>query len=414
MKIITLTAENIKRLSAVEIKPDGSIVQVTGKNGSGKSSVLDAIYYALAGGKALPKAPIRRGSQTASVRLDLGEIKVTRKFTETATTLVVESADGARFPSPQKMLDGLVGAISFDPLEFARLDAKEQFDTLRRISKVEINLDAIAGKNAADYEARTEVNRTVKGLRAQADAIVVPAELPAHKVDIGALLDQMATASDHNAAIDRAVEAFERGQRLAAELRRQAGELEARAVQLRAQAEKAAADCPDAPEDERVDVLEIRKAIDRAEHVNDGIEARDRKAELLANAEKFEAAAKDLTATIEARNKLKDEALAAATMPIEGIGLGDGVVLFNGLPFDQASSAEQLRISVAIAMAANPKLRVLRIKDGGLLDVDGMRMLEEMATAGDYQVWIETVHATGPVAVEMVDGAVAHAGEVAP
>ena len=59
-------------------------------------------------------------------------------------------------------------------------------------------------------------------------------------------------------------------------------------------------------------------------------------------------------------------------MPVEGLGFGAGIVTFNGLPFDQASTAEQLRVSVAIAMAANPKLRVLRIKHGNDLDADNL------------------------------------------
>ena len=60
MKILQLEAENVKRLKVVSIKPDGSLVQITGANGEGKSSVLDAIYYALAGTKGIPSEPGRR------------------------------------------------------------------------------------------------------------------------------------------------------------------------------------------------------------------------------------------------------------------------------------------------------------------------------------------------------------------
>ena len=47
MKILRLEASNIKRVRVVEINPDGSVVLVTGRNAQGKSSVLDAIVYAL-------------------------------------------------------------------------------------------------------------------------------------------------------------------------------------------------------------------------------------------------------------------------------------------------------------------------------------------------------------------------------
>lgn len=62
MKIISLESENIKRLKAVRIKPDGLLVQITGKNGAGKTSVLDSIMMALAGGSTIPEKPIRDGS----------------------------------------------------------------------------------------------------------------------------------------------------------------------------------------------------------------------------------------------------------------------------------------------------------------------------------------------------------------
>jgi hypothetical protein len=58
-------------------------------------------------------------------------------------------------------------------------------------------------------------------------------------------------------------------------------------------------------------------------------------------------------------------------MPIDGLSLESGRVMFNGIPLDQGSSAEQLRVSTAIAMSSNPELRVIRIKDGSLLDPDG-------------------------------------------
>ena len=81
MKIIKLEAENIKRLVAVEITPDGHMVQISGRNGAGKTSVLDAIWWALAGADAIQAKPIREGETTAHITLDLGEIVVERSFT---------------------------------------------------------------------------------------------------------------------------------------------------------------------------------------------------------------------------------------------------------------------------------------------------------------------------------------------
>ena len=80
MKIISLQAENIKRLVAVHIEPDGSLVQITGKNGAGKTSVLDSIWWALGGTKPHQPQPIRKGQDNAVIELDLGEYIVRREF----------------------------------------------------------------------------------------------------------------------------------------------------------------------------------------------------------------------------------------------------------------------------------------------------------------------------------------------
>ncbi len=67
-------------------------------------------------------------------------------------------------------------------------------------------------------------------------------------------------------------------------------------------------------------------------------------------------------------------------------------------------AAEKLRASVSIAMAMNPKLRVIRVRDGSLLDEDGLRLLAEMADKSDYQIWIERVDSSGKVGFVLEDG----------
>ena len=144
MKIIRLAAENVKRLVAVEITPKGNVIEITGKNGAGKTSVLDSIWWALAGNRTHQAVPVRQGETEAVISLDLGDIKVRREFSvreplagaeagpaQTITRLFVESAQGARYPSPQKMLDELVGSLTFDPLAFSRMPPKDKLAVLR-------------------------------------------------------------------------------------------------------------------------------------------------------------------------------------------------------------------------------------------------------------------------------------------
>ncbi|MCR4294647.1 MAG: AAA family ATPase, partial [Elusimicrobia bacterium] len=166
MKIVRLSTENVKRLSAVHITPDGSMVVIGGENGAGKTSVLDSIWYALGGKGALPGQPVRKGEKRAKVTLDLGEMIVVRTITpDGGGSLKVTSKEGATFPSPQTMLDKLVGILSFDPLAFARLPAKEQAETLRKLAG--LDFAAQDGQRRTLYEQRTEVNRDVSRLDAQ-------------------------------------------------------------------------------------------------------------------------------------------------------------------------------------------------------------------------------------------------------
>jgi hypothetical protein len=459
MKIVSFHAENVKKLRVVDITPEGALVPITGRNGQGKSSVLDSIFWALGGTKDVPSLPVRAGEKNATIRLDLGEVTVTRKFTAAGgTSLIVENADGFRSPSPQEMLNKLVGSITFDPLEFSRMKPKDQAEMLRRLVKLDVDVDALDKANDADFATRTDTTRQAKALRAQADAITVAADLPESAVDVSALMDQMAAASEGNSLIERrrerrntaagkvladrakAVEIDQklpvaldeitlRRDRAVADLEEQIKQIKARieiaiagaateaakakaAMESEATALRAGADTMQAEIDaaealpDPVDVAGLRAQIDAANATNKLIAERDRKASIAASAAAEEQKAVSLTAAMEGRAKTKSEAIAAAQMPIEGLSFTGGAVFYRDLPLDQASSAEQLRVSVAIAMAANPRLRVLRIKDGGLLDDDGMRLIEEMAEGNDYQVWVESVHSAGPMSIVMEDGMV--------
>ena len=117
-------------------------------------------------------------------------------------------------------------------------------------------------------------------------------------------------------------------------------------------------------------------------------------------------ASENWTKTIEGLDSQRDAAIAAASFPVPGLSFNETGVLYNGLPFSQCSSAEKLRVSVAIAIATSPKLRVIRITDGSLIDSKNMAIIEEMARSNDYQIWIERVDESGKVGVFIEDGEV--------
>jgi regulator of replication initiation timing len=193
-----------------------------------------------------------------------------------ALSLTLENEDGARIQNAQTILTGLVGALSCDPLEFIAMKPKEQFDLLKKFVPG-VDFDAIAKAHDADFAARTEVNRDAKARRAQAEGVQVPAEVPAERVDETALVDQLASAGEHNAKVERSranraaaeqkvtglkATTAQKMQR-AADLRAQADACvaEARALEVEAEAIRANLDNPDNATPAPIDTAEIQAQI---------------------------------------------------------------------------------------------------------------------------------------------------------
>lgn len=431
MKIVRLEAENILRLAAVAIEPSGDIVEITGENGAGKSSTLNAIWMALGGEKTIPPEPIKLGADKGYVRLDLGDLTVTRTFKrrddgDYSTTLTVENKEGMRPQSPQNLLSTLVGRLAFDPLEFTRLKPEDQMKALR-VFVPDYDFDAAAQANKEDFANRTDHNRHAKQLRAQADGIDAVGA-PEKPFDLDALIEDLEAVGTHNADIERRRakrDEFARGilaneeriSRLDESIANREREIEALKRELAtvkedrqlmadtvARDKERLAAAPALPDPK--DPSEIRGHIESAQRMNALFEKAQRKAELEKQAAEAEKRAEALTAAMAARIDAMDAAVAAAKMPVDGLTFGDGEILLNGVPFEQGSMAEKIRTSVAIAAAMNPKLRIAHVRDGSLLDRKSWQALAEFAREADMQVWVESVDSTRPGAIVIEDGRV--------
>lgn len=352
---------------------------IKGRNAQGKSSVLDAIMAALAGKKGSKELvrPIRDGEERARVALELDDLVVERKWTKTGSTVTVSpKGSNARLNSPQAVLDKLLGALSFDPLEFAEADPKSQVETLiDLIGREQFDLIAVQRKEA--YDMRTGVNRDVKSLRSRLEAL--PDGVEGERLDAGAIADELDIA------------------RRKAYLLEEYNRFKARMDEIVAEGQA----LPNTRTPEvLVDLLttadEHNKAIDRHEQ---GVAI---KADLAEAEREVEA----LTGQIQASDNARQTLIARADLPVEGLSFDDERVTFNGVPFQQASSAERLKVSVAMAMALNPDLRVITIRDASLLDDDSKRALVDMATEHDYQIWYEVVGKAGDLGVVIEDGEV--------
>lgn len=415
LTIVRLEVSNVKRLRAVSITPCGSTVILGGQNAQGKTSVLDAIQMAIGGGKFVPDDPIRHGAAKASVVADLGEIVVERVITKSGTTLTVRNREGVKQSSPQAILDKLCSKIAFDPLTFMREEPDKQNEILRRL--VGIDFTESNQRREALYAQRTRVNRDAKGVRAQSEGLAVPGGTPDEPVNLAALLGQIRDAhaareqingrarqmSEAQSALERATQAFDEAEKAA----RQA---ESRVIQARVAKRAAqtavddlAKELPLAPPP---DVCELEARVAGAETVNRNVERKKRRDEYEAEANLLEAQAGELTSQIEAVDVEQRQALEAVQYPVPGLKLGESGPTFNAVPLSQASGAERLRVSVAIGLALNPRLRVLLVRDASLLDENSLRLVAEMADAAGAQVWLERVGEGDPGAVIIADGQV--------
>ncbi len=442
MKIIRLQVSGIKRLVAADITPAPGMNRVGGFNGEGKTSLLDSIAMAMGGADEIPMKPLRTGEEYGAIRIKAGtadeaELIVTRYFNDDGTTsLKVTNGDGATYEKGQTKLSGIIGAISFDPLRFADMEPKAQAAELRRLVPLKVDLDKLASADKADVAARRDVNRDGKALRARIDGINVSGIIPP-RPDRDAILSALASAGDTNAAIERERNARER-RKAAIERRKSdasvtretaADRREAAALALK-QAEELEADAlaaeneAEADEEGLLSLAALNEPVDTAKLSTD-LAAADRDLALLARVDErkrleadFEALrikSEGYSAAIEDRAKARAEALSSATMPVEGLSFAtindEMVVTFNGEPFAQSSRAEQIRVSMRIAMAANPKLRVMTIRDGSLLDERGFKLISEIAAEGDYQVFVEVVGEGEENGIIIEDGRVKGAPE---
>jgi hypothetical protein len=426
--IVELLVENIMKVRVAHIKPKHNVIQLTGKNGQGKTSVLRAIAWALTGTSDIPTQPIRAGQRVGSIKMDLGDLVVTRHFTRVEedkstkgntyiTKLTVEGKKREQFRSPQTVLDALMGKISFDPLAFIRMGQqtggdKKQLETLRELVTFDIDIDELDRQQEADYEERKVAGREIDSRTPRLAAMTKPQEgLPAEPIDTSEITKRLEGAANHNSVVTAKRQEKARLEEQAAGALREAQRLHDEAISLldRAMAQdgrKYILSRQDDPEGsgeaqrllalsaaitvgDEIDTAAVVQELTKANETNRAIQYvasyKVVEQELQVATEEWEL----LDKRIKARTQERAAAIARAKMPIDGLSIGNGEVLYKGLPFGQASNAEQIRVSMALAMASNPKLRVLRISDGSLLDSDSMDLITAAAEEHGFQVWIE-------------------------
>jgi hypothetical protein len=147
---------------------------------------------------------------------------------------------------------------------------------------------------------------------------------------------------------------------------------------------------------------EMTAAEEQNRRIRANLTAKAKNQELFAVAKQ----AKEKTEEIENIDAAKARQLEVAKFPVPELSFDETGVVYRGVPFAQASGAEQLRVSMGVAMALNPTLKVCLIRDGSLLDDKNLALVAEMAAEQGGQVWLERVSDGPEVSVVIEDGSV--------
>ncbi len=423
MRIVKLTAENFKRLVAVEIEPDGSTIVITGKNGAGKSSVLDTITAAFCGKKAIPPKPIRDGQDHAEITLETEDFIIKRTFTAAGGgTLTVTNREDMKAASPQAFLDKIVGAIAFDPMSFVNdMDARQQKETL--LTLVGLDLSGYDEKIAECKQKRSVINAQKQSTDVDLARITVTPDLPAEEVDMAALSEKLASQQVLNTALqakkDAKVEkeaqlvvrqadqrtAKQELTRLQEQVKQAKEIIATRTTMIDGLTAEIADIAKELSETEPVDLATITQEIATANETNVNIRANLQAKELQSKIKGFRTTYKSLGDEMKEIEADKATVLSEADMPVKGLSVDESGVVFESIPLSQVNSAKQLEVGVAVSMALNPKLRVIRM-NGNDLDADSLAIISKLVEDNDYQAWIERVDDTGKVGICIEDGMV--------
>ncbi len=427
IRVIGYHAENVKMIRVVDFTPKRHVNLVTGPNGSGKSSTIQSLIYGLCSAKSHPSQIIRNGENVAIIRLTLGTgddvkfIATRRTGIDGESEFTLETESGAVLKKPQHILDAIRDSAGFEPIAFLRMDPKAQMENLRKVVKLDVDLDVIDGEIAVLMEERRLHKPKVGPLedrKHRARALIDP-ERNVDPINTQPLLDRIQEVAAMNATIGADVLAREklgdkaREDRITAEqLRTQARILIEQAEGLEAKAAGIDADLAARPAvGVSIDIATLRAELAEleAERKRREDEIRNREEHALAYGLHKAAVAveESLTVQIEGLRLQKRGAIARAKMPVPGLSWNEDGVMMNDIPLSEASQAEAIRIAVGIWISQHPVLRILIVRDASLLDDDSLEMIYRMAEEHDFQAWLEIVRKeAGPIGIHMRAGRV--------
>lgn len=376
VKINELLIENVKRVKAVQFEPsaDGLTI-IGGRNGQGKTSVLDAIAWALGGNNYKPSVPERDGAlvpPNLHIELSNGLI-VERKGKN--STLKVTDPNGNK--SGQQLLNEFVSTLALDLPKFINGSDKDKADSLLKILGIGDVLAQLDTKENQLYAQRTEVGRIADRKKKAADEMPMYPNVPKEPVSATELIKQQQEILARNGENERKRQDAARYEQMLAEA--QIAFDEAKAALQKAEqdcltARKSAEDLHDES------TAELEKNLAEIEALNIKIRANSTKeaAEVEANnlQQEYDGLTKQIESVREERSKLLD----SAELPLPGLSVKDGKLIYNNMPWDGMSGSDQIKVATAIVRKLNPQC--------GFVLMDKLEQMD-LETLQEFGVWLK-------------------------
>ena len=390
VKITALEAENVKRIKAVAFTPAPTgLTLVGGNNNQGKTSVLDALAWALGGDRFRPDAAQRDGAiAPAHLKVTLSNgVVVERKGKN--SSLTVTDPTGRR--SGQQLLNAFVEPLALDLPRFMEASDKEKADILLRIIGIGAQLHTRDLEIKALYDKRTFTGQLAQQKKNYAQELISYPDAPEEPVSASDLIRRQQDILARNGEnqrlrqqyaeleqqVQQCVEELKRTRERIAALEQQYQELDAKHTRLfnqRKTAQKTVAQLQDES------TAELEASIRDIEETNRKVRANLEKSRAEDEAEQYAQEYKRLTEQITQKRADRMALLEGADLPLPGLGVEDGTLTYKGKHWRDMSGSDQLRVAAAIVRRLNP--------DCGFVLLDKLEQMD-LATLTQFGSWLE-------------------------
>lgn len=383
IKINKLEIENVKRVKAVKIEPTANgLTIVGGKNNQGKTSVLDAIAWALGGNRYKPSQAMREGSMAPpylSLTLSNGLV-VERKGKNSDLKVIDPNGEKAG----QQLLNSFVEELAIDLPQFMNSTSTEKAKILLQIIGVGDQLVALEKENKELYSQRHTIGQIADQKQKYANEQAYFADAPKEPISISELLQQQQAILARNGENQRKREQL---RQFEVQYTQQAQEVE-RLKQLLTTAEMSLAQTATNLETAKKSALDLHDESTEALEENlQQIDEINRKVRANGDKDKAEMDAADyrnqydkLTTQINEVRKRKADLLDNANLPLPGLSVKEGELIYNGQAWDNMSGADQLRVSTAIVRKLKPNC--------GFILLDKLEQMD-IETMNEFGSWLE-------------------------